>query len=232
MKNKLYEKRRKKIGFLLKSERRHLKLRQQDVAQKLGVRQELISKIEVNQGRRIDINDLISYCEALNYSLSEFASKIETYLHAEGVLPPPKNNIKNKIIRVYVFWSEEHFSASFKKITPETVVFTANTFAELQNEVKKRFNFHVEKMIKAGKKVPLWIVKNEYKFEYKFSDATSLLKAYTSYLSLAAISRVSGINESQLSQYANGMKKARPNQMKRIVDAINKIGKELTAAVI
>jgi transcriptional regulator with XRE-family HTH domain len=231
MNKKLYRDRRKKIGFLLQSERGHLKLSQQDVAQKLGVRQELISKIEVGE-RRIDINDLISYCEALDYSLMEIAWKIETYLHAEGLLPPPKNNIKNKRIRVNVSWIADNFSASFENIVPKTVVFTANTFAELQNEVKKRFNFHIEKMIKAGKNVPRWLVKNEYRFGYKFSDATSLLKAYTSYLSLAAISRASGINVNQLSQYANGMKKARPNQMKRIMDAIHDIGKELMAAVL
>ena len=231
MNKKQYKDRRKKIGLLLQSERGHLKLFQKNIAQKLGVRQELISKIEVSR-RKIDINDLISYCEALNYSLTEFAWKIETHLHAEGLLPPPKNNIKNKKIRINVLWFENHFSALFEEMVPNAVVLTANTFTELQNEVMTRFNFHVEKAIEAGVNVPLWLVKNEYEFEYKFSDATSLLKAYTPYLSLAAISRASGINESQLSQYANGMKKARPNQMKRIVDAINKIGKELIAAVI
>jgi transcriptional regulator with XRE-family HTH domain len=230
MNKKLYRDRRKKIGFLLQRERRLLKIRQQDVAQKLGVRQELISKIEVSK-RRIDINDLISYCEALNYSLTEFAWKIETHLHCESLLPLPKNNIKNKRIRVNVSWIENKFSASFEHIVPKTVVLTANTFAELQNEVKKEFNFLVEKKIKAGENLPRWLVKNEYKFGYKFSDATSLLKAYTPNLSLAAISRASGINESQLSQYANGMKKARPNQMKRIMEAIHDIGKELMAVI-
>ena len=81
-------------------------------------------------------------------------------------------------------------------------------------------------------RVPLWLVNKEYDFKYKFLDATSLLKAYSSYISLAVISRVSGINQNLLSQYANGLKKARPNQMKRIIEAINKIGKELSAVVV
>ena len=231
MNKKLYRDRRKKIGLLLQSERGHLKLFQKNIAQKLGVRQEQISKIEVGK-RRIDINDLISYCEALDYSLTGFAWKIETHLHGEGLLPPPKNNIQNKRIRVNVSWIEDKFSASFEDMIPKTVVLTANTFAKLQNEIKNRFNLYVEKMAEAGVNVPRWLVKNEYEFEYKFSDAASLLKAYTPYLSLAAISRASGINESQLSQYANGMKKARPNQMKRIMEAIHDIGKELMGAVI
>ncbi len=231
MNKKQYKNRRKKIGLLLQSERGHLKLSQQYIARKSGVRQELISKIEVGT-RRIDINDLISYCEALDYSLTEFAWKIETHLHGEGLLPPPKNNIKNKRIRVNVSWTENKFSASFEDMIPKTVVLIAKTFAELQNEIKNRFNFYVEKMAEAGVNVPRWLGNKEYEFEYKFSDATLLLKAYMPYLSLAAISRVSGISESQLSQYANGMKKARPNQVKRIMDAIHDIGKELMAAAI
>ena len=66
----------------------------------------------------------------------------------------------------------------------------------------------------------------------KFLDAAALLNAYSPYISLVAISRLSGINQNQLSQYANGLKNARPNQMKRILEAVCEIGKELSAAVI
>ena len=62
-------------------------------------------------------------------------------------------------------------------------------------------------------------------------DARSLLNAYGQYLSFAAISRVSGIAQSLLSLYANGKKEPSAHQLERIVDAINKIGKELMAVV-
>jgi len=231
MKKTLFEKRRGHVGRLLQRERKCLHIEQSYLAKKMGVRQEQISKIEVGK-RRIDIIELISYCEALNYSLTEVAWKIETYLHAEGLLPPPKTNIKKKKIGVEVSWCENKFSASFREFLPKTVVLTANTLDDLQKEVKKKIETLVDAMTKVGGKVPRWIEKNEYEFEYKFSDATSLLKAYVpNYLSLAAISRTSGINQNLLSQYANGFKNARPDQMKRIMDAIHKIGKELMAAV-
>ena len=49
------------------------------------------------------------------------------------------------------------------------------------------------------------------------------------YASIAAISRVSGINQHQLSHYANGLKKPRPEQRRRIVEGLHKIGRELMA---
>jgi hypothetical protein len=49
------------------------------------------------------------------------------------------------------------------------------------------------------------------------------------YASIAAISRASGINQHQLSHYANGIKKPRPAQRRRILDGIHKIGRELMA---
>jgi hypothetical protein len=49
------------------------------------------------------------------------------------------------------------------------------------------------------------------------------------YASIAAISRVSGINQHQLSHYANGIKKPRPEQRRRIVKGLHKMGRELIA---
>jgi transcriptional regulator with XRE-family HTH domain len=231
MSKDLYNKRRKQIGLLLKHERKCKKLEQEDIARALGVRQEFISKIEAGT-RRIDILELIDYCEALNLSLTEFAWKIETYLSALSLLPLPKRNILRKRIGVEVSWSENKFSALLGEIVPRLFEFTADTFIELQFEVEEGFDSCVKRMMVDRNRVPRWLVNKEYEFEYRFLDATSLLKAYSPFISLAAIGRVSGINQNLLSQYANGLKKARPNQMKRIIEAICKIGKELTAVVV
>ena len=134
-------------------------------------------------------------------------------------------------IRVDVSWCENNFSASLGENVPGAVAFTADTFVELQKEARESLEFHVEGMVEDGDEVPGWLVNKEYECEYKFLDATSLLKAYSPYLSLAAISRASGINQHQLSHYANGLKKARSHQRERIVDGIHKIGKELMAVV-
>ncbi len=134
-------------------------------------------------------------------------------------------------IRVDVSWCENNFSASLGENIPGAVVFTADSFAELQKEAKDSLEFHVEGMIADGDDIPEWLKNGEYEFCYHFLDATSLLKAYGPYLSLAAISRATGINEHQLSHYANGIKHPRPQQREKIVEGIRKIGKELLALV-
>ena len=231
MRKELYNKRRKQIGILLQHERKCQKLEQEDIARALGVRQELISKIEAGT-RRIDILELIDYCETLNLSLTEFAWKIETYLSALSLLPLPKRNILGENIGVEVSWRDNKFLALLGENLPKTIEFTADTFVELQIEIEDGFDSCIKGMMADGNNVPRWLVYKEYSFKYKFLDATSLLKAYSPYISLAVISRFSGINQNLLSQYANGLKKARPNQVKRIMEAIRKIGKELSAVVI
>ena len=88
MKSQLYKDRRKLIGSLLQHERTFLKLEQNVIAHKMGVRQEDISKIESGT-RRVDILELIEYAEALGFSITEIAWKIETYLTTLRLLPLP-----------------------------------------------------------------------------------------------------------------------------------------------
>ena len=227
----LRENRRKQIGILLQHERKCQGLGQVDVAQKFGERQEFISKIEASK-RKIDVLELIEYAEALGFSLTEIAWKIETYLSGQNLLPLPNSNVLHKKFRVDVSWCENKLSAKIVDDLPGTIIFTANTFVELQTEIKERFEIYVKMVLETGYKGARWLVKNEYEFEYNFLDAISLLNAYNPYISLAAISNVSGINQNQLSQYANGLKKARPKQLQRIKEAIHEIGKVFSVVVV
>lgn len=53
----------------------------------------------------------------------------------------------------------------------------------------------------------------------------------TTYATLAAVSKVTGINKRQLSHCANGRKIPRPAQRQRIADGLHKIGSKLLAVV-
>ena len=232
MNEALNKERWRQIGFLLQHERKCQHLEQEVVVRKMDVRQESISRIEAGK-RRIDILELIEYAEAIGFSISEIAWKIETYLSGLWLLPLPKTNVLGKKIRINVSWRENKFSASFGEIFPETWVFTADKFEELQIGIEEDLDSRLRALESGGIEVPKWLKNKEYEFEYKFMDARSLLNAYCPhYVSLAVISRVSGINQNLLSQYVNGIKKARPKQLKRIMDAIHQIGRELVAAVI
>lgn len=130
-------------------------------------------------------------------------------------------------ITVNVAWCDKNFGGSFGESVPGAVVFTARTFAELQQAAKETLEFHVSGMIEDGEDVPEWLKSGDYEFVYNYEDAAALLHAYEPYVSLAAISRASGINQGLLSHYANRLKKPRPEQRRRIVDGLHKIGNEL-----
>ncbi len=129
-------------------------------------------------------------------------------------------------IVVNVFWCDKNFGASLSENVPGAVVVTAKSYDELIDEIRETLIFHVEGMIADGDDVPQWLRDGDYEFEYHL-DAAALLQMCAPYASIAAISRVSGINQHLLSHYANGLKKPRPEQRRRIVEGLHKIGREL-----
>lgn len=134
-----------------------------------------------------------------------------------------------RTITVYVSWCNKYFGASFDDSVPGAVVFTADTFIKLQKEAKETLEFHIDGMIEDGDDVPQWLVDGDYEFDYKFQDIASLIRSIEVYVPLAAISRATGINQCQLSHYANGIKNPRPEQRQRIINGIHNIGKRLMA---
>lgn len=132
-------------------------------------------------------------------------------------------------IIVDVSWCDKNFGASLSENVPGAVVLTAKTFEELQREVQETLRFHLDGMVKDGDEVPQWFVDGDYEFEYHYHDIAALLQAYGSDLTLSAISRATGINQRQLSHYANGLKVPRPQQRQRIIDGIHSIGRRLMA---
>lgn len=134
-------------------------------------------------------------------------------------------------IRVDVQWCDRNFGGSLGENVPGAVVFTASSFIELQKEAKEALDFHVEGMLADGDEVPQWLVDGNYEFEWNLLDVATMLRAYEPYVTLAALSHASGINQHQLSHYANGIKHPRPQQRQRIVEGMHKIGRELLAVV-
>ena len=134
-------------------------------------------------------------------------------------------------IKVDVQWCDKNFGATFGDNVPGAVVLTAKSYEELIREVPETLRFHVEGMVQDGDDVPQWLRDGDYEFVFNLIDVATILRAYEPYISLAALSRASGINQHLLSHYANRMKQPRPQQRQRIVDGIHKIGRELLAVV-
>lgn len=124
---------------------------------------------------------------------------------------------------VKVSWTDKNFSAYFADEKIGAVVATGKTLEELKKNFKEAFEFHIDGMREDGEEIPKWATEENKEFEWQL-NAAALIRSCEPYTSLAALARASGINEQQLSHYANGIKVPRPQQRERIVAGIHKIG--------
>ena len=134
---------------------------------------------------------------------------------------------KKEIIKVNVTWCEKNFCATLSDNVPGAVLFTAKNIFELKKEATETLNFHIKGMLKDGEDVPQWLKNGDYEIEYCYKNTAALIHACEPYATIAALSRVTGINQHQLSHYANGVRKPRPAQQRRIIDGMHQIGREL-----
>jgi len=124
---------------------------------------------------------------------------------------------------VKVSWTDKNFSAYFADEKIGAVVATGKTLEELKKNFKEAFEFHIDGMREDGEEIPKWATEENKEFEWQL-NAAALIRSCEPYTSLAALARASGINEQQLSHYANGIKVPRPQQRERIVAGLHKIG--------
>lgn len=71
-------------------------------------------------------------------------------------------------------------------------------------------------------------IKGDYEIEWKY-DIQSLLRHFQGIFTNAALERLTGINQKQLWNYANGISKPRLAARKKIQTALNSLGRELVA---
>lgn len=72
------------------------------------------------------------------------------------------------------------------------------------------------------------ILKGDFSISFKY-DVESFLNYYKGIFTNAALERITGINQKQINHYANGLKKPRPAQVKKIETALHQLGNELIA---
>lgn len=134
-------------------------------------------------------------------------------------------------IKVLVDWCEKNFAAVTEcDALCGLVTVTAKDYDTLMDELKQAVAFHVEGLQEDGEEVPEWLAAGDYEWDIELGMA-ALLRKCERFTSLAAIARVSGINQQQLSHYASGLRTPRTEQRKRIVDGIHRIGREFLEVV-
>lgn len=115
-------------------------------------------------------------------------------------------------------------------ILPGWVVAVTGTFTDLKKETIESIKFYIDCAKEDGDEYPA-VFDTEFELVYKF-DIESLLTFYEKVISRAALGRITGINERQLSHYACGRSKPRPEQAKKIVKALHELGQDLLAISI
>ena len=106
--------------------------------------------------------------------------------------------------------SKDHFGAYAENASG--IYAAGNTVAETKRDVLEAIR----------------LIKGEYSIEWKY-DTQSLLQHYSGIFTNAALERMTGINQKQLWNYANGISKPRENVRRKIEKALHSLGEELIA---
>lgn len=101
MNKELYNKRWKYFREVLRIERKHHKISQKRMALMLGVEQSYISKTEIGD-RRLDVIELLEYCDAMGITLTDFVFRMEGRLLAEGLMSPARKKEYLRWMNIYV----------------------------------------------------------------------------------------------------------------------------------
>lgn len=126
---------------------------------------------------------------------------------------------------VEVSFTGRNFSAHLPAL-PGCVT-TAQTPEGIKENIEEAVRIHLDGMREDGEKLPASF-KGPYKLGFKF-DAQSLLNYYQGIFTKAAMERITGINQRQLSHYASGLKSPRKVQRDKIRAGLRKLGEELSA---
>ena len=121
----------------------------------------------------------------------------------------------------------EKSSAGYSAYIPDLpgCISTGSSVDEIRDNISEAIAFHMDGLVQDGLSVP-HVFENEIELRFSF-DVETFLNYYDQIFTRRALSRITGINESLLSQYATGLKHPRPAQAKRIEKGLHELANEL-----
>lgn len=126
-----------------------------------------------------------------------------------------------KII-VQIGWCNNYCAASEEILG---CVACSDTIEGIKREYKSALDFHLKGMLEDGDELPSKL-RGEYELVFEL-DTSAMLHSLDGIVTRKAIAKVTGINEAQLTHYANGFRKPRAVQRKRIIEGIHQLGEAL-----
>lgn len=131
-------------------------------------------------------------------------------------------------LKVHVGWSGKNFCCGLSDGIGGVVVVTAKTLSKAKADFEEALRWHIEGCVADGDVLPDYLVAGDYELDYEL-DTAAMLREAEQFTTMAAISRVTGINQKLLSHYANMLKIPRPAQRQRIVEGLHAIGRQFLA---
>ena len=131
-------------------------------------------------------------------------------------------------LKINVSWSGKNFCCAWSDEEAGSVVDTAKTLDKLKEDFAESLKLHIQGCVADGDVLPQYLVDGDYDLEFAL-DTAALLRDAVSYTTMAALSRACGINQKQLSHYANGQKHPRGEQRQRIERRLQLIGARILA---
>lgn len=129
-------------------------------------------------------------------------------------------------VKVDLYWAEKNFNCGWAYPGIGSIIVSEKTQEKVKQAFMEALSFHIEGMLEDGDNVPEWLAKGDYEIVFQ-PHISAILREIEQYTTMAALSRASGINQRQLSHYANSIKEPRKEQRERIISGIHKIGQEL-----
>lgn len=122
---------------------------------------------------------------------------------------------------------EKSKSGQYSAYLPELpgCIATGKTIQETKNSIVSAVEFHLEGMVEDGDEIPEFFA-GEYKLTFEL-DIQTLFEWFSGLMTKKAVSKLTGMNQSLVSQYANGEKVPGPKQRRRIEQALHKFGEDL-----
>lgn len=125
-----------------------------------------------------------------------------------------------------IFVTIERGNDSFAVYTTDSLFSGAGaTVEEAKKDMQEQMNFYKETCKSDKVEYPSFL-DEDFELVFKF-DVQSLLHHYSGILTNAALERITGINQKQLWNYANGKAKPREAQVRKIERTLHQLGNEL-----
>jgi predicted RNase H-like HicB family nuclease len=122
---------------------------------------------------------------------------------------------------------EKTSDGGFSAYLPELpgCVSTGESIDEIKTNIREAVDFHIEGMLIENLPVPE-VFAGGFNLTYKM-DLASLFEWFSGILTKSGVSRITGMNQSLISQYVSGNKTPSNKQTKKIEIALDNLGQEL-----